>query len=94
MTYANERSAAGASRRCGFVAFVPSDWPDCAAGTAVRLSEAVKPFRCTPSVEAKILNATRKPPTGWQPARGTARIFGSTGGTPDPVSELAMFDLG
>ena len=39
-----------------------------------------KPFRCTPSVEAKILNATRKPPTDGSTHLSTRRLAGKLRG--------------
>ena len=38
-----------------------------------------KPFRCTPSVEAKILNATRKPPTDGSTHWSTRRLAAKLG---------------
>ena len=38
-----------------------------------------KPFRCTPSVEAKILNATRKPPTDGSSHWSTRRLAAKLG---------------
>ena len=73
MYCANERSAAAASWRCGMAAF----GAERLAGLYSR-HRGQKPFRCTPSVEAKILNATRKPPTDgsthWSTRRRAAKL--------------------
>ena len=74
MWCANERSAAVAFSRCGHDAFGKSDWPGCTADTAARSR-----FAATPSVEAKILNATRKPPTDGSTHWSTRRLAAKLG---------------
>ena len=63
----------------GFVALWPRRFrADRLAGLYSR-HRGQKPFRCTPSVEAKILNATRKPPTDGSTHWSTRRLAATLG---------------
>ena len=80
---------------CGLAAFVPSDWPDCTAGTAVRSR-----FGARRRWRQKILNATRKPADRWQhalehsPPGGQARGVAHDGGAGVEQASAAAAPVG